>query len=48
MFSTSKPKFNFVQIRSRLIGRKDRGGLIKLFVSVVEICKITEIIFKSR
>jgi hypothetical protein len=33
---------------SRLISRKDREGLSKLFVSVVEICKIAEMIFKSR
>jgi hypothetical protein len=33
---------------SKLISRKDRGGLIKPSVSVIEICKIAEMIFKSN
>jgi hypothetical protein len=56
IFTNLKNKINCVECFqlvnqnsiSRLISRKDRGGLIKLFVSVVEICKIAEIIFKSR
>jgi hypothetical protein len=42
MFSIGKPKFNF-QTKS-----KRWGGLIKLFVSVVEVCKIAEMIFKNN
>jgi hypothetical protein len=33
---------------SKLISRKDQGGLIKPSVSVIEICKIAEMIFKSN